>query len=344
MRRVVCWIATLTCVLVGAQACGDDDEPAADGGSDTTDAGRGGKGGSAGKAGASAAGKGGSGGASPAGKGGSGGAGGSAGGEAATQAVTIKFKAKIGDADLECGKSYPGQGSSKVSATPQDFRMFVEDVRLLTSDGTEARVVFDERAPSQTKDVALLDFTDRQGKCTAGAATVNTTITGKVVPGEYTGVVFVNGVPETLNHQNLTQAKPPLQDASTYWGWQSGYRFIMTGLITDAAPSGGDGADDAGPASTGANFVHIGSGGCADAGGTAFTCDRANRTRVKLDDFDVATNTIVADLGKVFENIDLTEAIECHGPAPECRPAYVAFGVDLDNGMALDTQSVFRVE
>jgi uncharacterized repeat protein (TIGR04052 family) len=339
------WIATVTCLYLATQACGDDDS-AADGGADATrnDAGRGGKGGSG------SGGKGGSGGASgKSGAGGSGGKAGSAGdgGVEPTQAVTLRFKAKIGDDDLECGKSFPNQGTSKVHASVQDFRFFVEDVRLITSGGEEARVQFDDKAPFQTKDVALIDFTDRQGTCTAGGATINTTITGKVAPGDYTGIVFVNGVPESLNHQNLTAAKPPLQDASTYWGWASGYRFIMTGVIVDAADRSAPAGDADGGASSsnnGTNIVHVGAAGCTMTGTTGFTCTRPNRTRIKLDDFNVETSSIVADLGKVFEGIDLKDVVECHGPGPECGPAFAAFGVGLDTGAAIDGQSVFRVE
>ncbi|HET6339895.1 MAG TPA: MbnP family copper-binding protein [Polyangiales bacterium] len=334
------WIAAVTCLFSATQACGDDDV-AADGGTDASrsDAGRGGKGGAGGKAGA-----GGSAGAS--GSAGKSGAGGSAGGgSVATKAVTIRFKAKINDEDLACGKSFANLGTSKVHASVQDFRFFVEGVKLITSSGDEAPVVFDDKAPFQTKDVALIDFTDKQGTCTAGGATVNTTITGKVAPGDYQGLVFVTGVPETINHQNLTDAKPPLQDASTYWGWASGYRFIMTGLIVDAADRGADPNDaDGGVASSGANFVHIGAGGCTGTNTSGFNCTRANRTRIELAEFDAETGTIVADLGKAFEDVDLKAAVECHGPAPECGPVYSAFGLSLDTGTTLDSQKVFRAE
>ncbi len=338
MRRGI-WFAAVAWLCLNSPAWGDDDS-AADGGSDSgkDEAGKGGKGG-AGAGGKGAAGNGGA--------GGKGGAGGSSG-AGATQDVTIRFKAKIGEDDLECGKSYANQGTSNVSASVQDFRFFVEEVRLVTKDGIEAKVQFDDRSPFQTKDVALIDFTDNQGTCTAGGAKINTTITGKVVPGTYTKVVFATGVPETVNHQSLTEAKPPLQDASAYWGWQSGYRFVMTGLIVDAAdrPAPEPPDEDGGvpKVSNGANFVHIGAGGCTATSTTGFMCTRANRTKIVLDDFDVGSSTIVADLHEVYEDVDLKDSIECHGPAPECEPVYTAFGLSLATGNALDSQKVFRLE
>ena len=329
MRRGLVVMASI-CLLV-AQACGDDDEPAADGGMDSSGGGKGGAGGKGGRGGA---------GGSDGAKAGSGGGKAGSGGSGALKAVTIRFKAKLGDEDLECGKVYAGLGKTKLAATPQDFRFFVEQVHLITKSGDEVPLQLDERAPFQSKDVALLDFTDRKGRCTVGGATVNTTITGKAPEGEYDGIVFVNGVPESLNHANLIEAKPPLQDASTNWGWLSGYRFIMSGLILDPVP---DAETDGGRVGTGLNLVHVGSSGCT-ATADSFSCTRSNRNRVELKGFDPAKGTIVADLAKVFADVDLSEELECHGPGPECGPSYNALGVSMSDGSALDTQSVFRVE
>jgi uncharacterized repeat protein (TIGR04052 family) len=326
MRRSVVLMASIC--LLAAQACGDDDEQTADAGAGSGGKGAGGKGEKAGGGG-----HGGSGGAKAA-------SGGSGGSGPSVQAVTIRFKAKLGDEDLDCEKHYSGQGATKLAASPHDFRFFVEQVRLIASGGEEVPVQFDERAPFQTKDVALIDFTERKGSCTAGGATVNTTITGKVPAGVYAGVVFVNGVPESLNHQNLTSAKPPLQDASTYWGWSSGYRFLMASVLAD---TGDAAAADGGSTSSGLNLVHVGAAGCSDVG-TDFTCSRPNRNRIHLKGFDPDRDTIVADLSKVFADIDLRESVDCHGPGPECGPAYAALGVSLDTGAPLDVETVFRVE
>ncbi len=330
MKRSSRWLAIAACIAVPLQACGDD-EPEVDGGADASDAeaGRGGRGGRGGSD-AGTAGRAG-GGAGSGGRAGSAGDDPDAGSDDDTQAVTIQFKAKVGDKDLRCGEDYADFGSTKKAAQVQDFRFFVEEVRLISRSGEEVRVELDDSAPFQTRDVALIDFTDREGQCSMGGATVNTRITGKVPRGEYTGIVFVNGVPETLNHQNLTLAKAPLQDASTHWGWAMGYRFIMTAIAV-----AGDGG--------GSKFVHIGSGGCTGTNMDGYECARPNRNRVVLTEFDPANDVIVADLGKVFEAIDLGSTIECHGPAPECGPAYAVFGIDLGNGSALGSQQVFRAE
>ena len=322
-------------------ACGDDDadgDQGGRGGSTASESGRGGNGGSqagAGRGGSGSAGKAGS--ASNAGRGGEGGSDASSDGSP----IEIRFKAKVGDSDLDCREEYDGQGSTKVRARVQDFRVFVEEVSLIKADGEKVRVVFEDRAPFQTKDVALLDFTERTGACINGSASVNTTITGRVPDGEYTGIEFVNGVPETLNHKNITTQKAPLQDPSLFWGWQSGYRFIVAEIL----PTSPAEAADAGSGEVGtATFVHIGSAACTGSNADGYSCARPNRNRVVLDGFDPAKSTIVADLGKVFAMVDLSKGIECHGPNPECANMYASFGIEQSSGKVLETQSVYRVE
>jgi hypothetical protein len=95
---------------------------------------------------------------------------------------------------------------------------------------------------------------------------------------------------------------------------------------------------------TGANFVHIGAGACTGTSATGYTCARPNRTKVELEGFDAESSTIVADLSKAYEDVDLKDAIECHGPGPECAPVYDAFGLNLETGAARDSQKVFRIE
>lgn len=252
--------------------------------------------------------------------------------------MTITFKAKVGDRDFVCGQEYPDQGSSKLTATPRDFRFFVQDVQLVSADGEPVPLTLDERSPAQSKDVALIDFTPATGACFGSGTSENTTLTGTVPAGDtsYTGIRFVNAVPEALNHENLPKAKAPLQNALTHWGWQSGYRFIMAEIVSTSVD------EDAGiPEST---LVHIGSTACSGTVANGFTCSRPNRNQIELSGFDPTEHAIVADFEKVFERVDLGAGQQCHGPDPACKSMYDAFGVNLDTGAASDTQSVFRKE
>ena len=264
------------------------------------------------------------------------------------QAVTLRFKAKLGAADLVCGQNYAAQGATQREATPQDFRFFVQEAYLLDASGNEVRVEFDDGLPFQTKDVALIDFTDAAGACgNAGGATTNLEIRGKVPRGTYNGVVFVNGVPDPLNHGNPALAPQPLRAPGASWEWLNGYRFVMAELAPPLAMMDGGvpapASGDAGIAR--ASSVHVGSTGCTGMVGSVstVTCAKANRNRVRLPSFDPAMQSIVADLSSVFSGVDLAQGSQCHGTGASCAAGYAALGVD-PQGQPSTTQQVFRVE
>jgi hypothetical protein len=304
-----------------------------------------------------------------------------AGGDAGPgrQKVTLRFKGKVGDQELECGRDYPKLGSSEITAAVRDFRFFVQDVRLVTRAGDEVPLQLDDSLPFQSRDVALIDFTNYLGACEQqGDETTNLQITGSVPVGDYTGLVFTNGVPEALNHADPGQSPELLKARQAHWSWVGGYRFVIAGLMPalhapadggahplpplgDAGLDGGldasvhdGGAHEAGaheppdhgdPA--GATEVHIGSTGCTGTPGGAIpiTCKNANRNRVQLSGFNPALNVVAADLAAVFAKVDLANGGICHSSGPLCAAPFAAFGVDFESGLpSAAPQTVFRVE
>jgi uncharacterized repeat protein (TIGR04052 family) len=243
--------------------------------------------------------------------------------------VTINFAARVGDAAFACGSSYVDVGSSGVTAQPRDFRFFVHDVRLVGADGGEVPVEIDERAPYQALGTALLDFENATGGCLSGDATTNTTITGKAPPGEYTGVAFRIGVPESLNHANPAAQPVPLAAGNMAWGWLSGYRFLRAEL---GAEGGGGGV------------LHLGSAACTgDPALGSVSCARPNRAAVTLTGFNATTDTIVADIAAIFVGTDLGVESLCHSAGAACEGMFQSLGVALGTGQSSGTQSVFRV-
>lgn len=164
----------------------------------------------------------------------------------ARQAVMLRFKGKVGSQDLACGQSYPGQGSKGTTITPRDFRFFVHNVRLISSSGVEVPVALDERLPYQSRAVALVDFANGTGRCDPADTGTNTLVTGTVPVGSYTGVAFVGGVPEALNHADPSLHPGPLQAPGASWGWTLGFRFVMAEVVASAATSDGGTADAGG--------------------------------------------------------------------------------------------------
>jgi uncharacterized repeat protein (TIGR04052 family) len=253
------------------------------------------------------------------------------------QSVTINFRAAVADRDFSCLERYENVGSTKTSARPVDFRFYVQDLALIDADGEEVPVALETRAPWQTEDVALIDFEDMKGSC-KGTPETNITITGKVPAGEYTGVVFTNGVPEALNHLDQSQQPPPLDVTELYWAWLSGYRFMVAELAQDGEPA--PAADeDAGVVQPGVGLMHIGSTSCRKDRG----CTKKNRNRVRLTDFKPDSDVIVADMAAIFGDTDVAQDMQCHSADEICAPMFERLGVDFATGESNDAQKVFRV-
>lgn len=250
------------------------------------------------------------------------------------QAVTLRFGAKLGDSNFACGQRYQAQGSSAVAVTPIDFRFFVQQVRLIRADGVEVPLLLAERAPWQTRQVALLDFEDGSGSCVNGNAGTNRQVTGWAPPAAYTGVVVVQGIPAALNHADPASAPAPLRNApATLWSWTLGYKFLLAELAQlDASGAPGLG------------LVHVGSMGCTGSGGIV-ECTRSNRPELRFEQFDLTRDTIVADLSLLFAATDLTQDNQCHATGSTCADAYTRLGLNYATGQATPaSQQVYRVE
>lgn len=248
--------------------------------------------------------------------------------------MRLRFQAMVGSQPFACGQSYVS--SAGVSFTPADLRLFVQDVALITSDGMEQPITLDVRAPWQLEDVALLDFEDGTSGCLAGTSELNVEVTGHVPDGDYRGLVFSNGVPETRNHADPTLLPPPLQAGSMAWGWLLGYRFLMAEVAELGTP-----ADAAVPGSA---LLHVGSTACSgnpSAGG--ITCNKPNRNRIRLAEFDTDSDAVIVDLAGLFDGTDLSQVTTCHSSGDECAPFFERVGINLDNGTPTQRQALYRV-
>ncbi|MET0284537.1 MAG: MbnP family copper-binding protein [Polyangiales bacterium] len=251
---------------------------------------------------------------------------------ATSRRVTIRFRAEVNGEPFACGREYANTGATGATSTPSDFRFFVETLALVDGAGREVPVELETRGDWQIPGLGLIDFEDATGQCAASAGT-NTELTGTVPAGEYVGLVFSNGIPEALNHGDPAQAPAPLRNApGTLWSWRSGYKFILSSLAV--------------PASTGVGLIHVGAGACTGdpVNGVAVTCARPNRNRVQLAGFDPERNVIVADLGVVLAQTDLTVNSQCHGGGMVCPSGFAALGIDHASGRAAESAPAFHVE
>jgi len=256
---------------------------------------------------------------------------------AATQAVTLRFAAKVNGEALVCGHTYANVGTPATTYTPNDLRLFVHDVALITAAGARAAVTLAQDGRFQRGELALLDFETGGTACDMGTTATHTEITGSVAPGSYTGVSFKLGVPEAMNHLDASTAQPPQNDTTLWWVWRSGYRYLKIDGIGGAANPFG---------------IHLGAIGCPGSSTTqppSGPCAAANVAEIALTGFDAATNLIAVDLGAVLATSNLaTNTINtapgCLSDAgdPECDAIFPRLGLAHGSTPAA-TQVLFGV-
>ncbi|MCB1657438.1 MAG: metallo-mystery pair system four-Cys motif protein [Moraxellaceae bacterium] len=280
-----------------------------------------------------------------------------------TQDVAISFAAQANGADVKCGavNEVANLGTSNKTAQIQDLRFYISNLKLINSKG-EAVAVSLTANDYQDFGVALLDFEDATGACSAGTADTYTAITGTVPSDTYTGIEFSLGVPDTgtdaigksiaLNHSAITKITKPLDIAAMDWGWQLGRKFAKielqptSGVINQKGTP--DTTDDAVVSSW---VVHIGSTNCTGTDATGYSCTNANLANITLNNFEMSKQTVVFDLAALLANSDIginqNGAVGCMSGATdkECPALFEAFGLDLatGNGSATKTQTVFKV-
>jgi uncharacterized repeat protein (TIGR04052 family) len=289
--------------------------------------------------------------------------------------ISIPFKAVAGSESIRCGKTISALGTANGGAgsdvTLADFRMFVNDIKLVTDQGIEIPVMLDANHSFQNADVALLDFRDKanidtQGNvtniCTSGTSNnpnYNDTVKGSVtIDPAYTisYVQFTLGVPFDLNHADQSAAVEPLRNpglaTGMHWNWQGGYKFTAF----DVLPVGGVTRPSTDAWSSPKWNMHLGSTGCSvgtsDLGnGTEpETCSAPNRSVIKL-----AIGAI--DLDDVTVQIDYAELISMNtlaednaaapgcmsgGTDPECETIFEKLGLSWGENNA-QAQSVFSI-
>ena len=208
--------------------------------------------------------------------------------------VSLNFAAEINGAPFACGTSYAGVGTTGVTITPADFRMYVSSVELLDASGEAFELELDQDSPWQHENLALLDFENGSGSCVNGTAATRTVVEGTVPAGDYTGVRFVLGVPFELNHIDQTTAPAPLDITGLFWSWNGGYKFMRFDHVSDEQPAGW--------------FVHLGSTGCSPTGPTnpATSCANPHRVTVEFRGFDYESQVIVADVGRLLAGSDVS--------------------------------------
>jgi uncharacterized repeat protein (TIGR04052 family) len=255
--------------------------------------------------------------------------------------VTIRFAARVGTQPFSCTQQYTGLGTTNSTVTATEFMMYVSDVRLLTSAGTEVPVTLTQDNRWQLENIALIDFAAGGAgtNCANASPETNLQVVGTIPGGAtYTGIRYTLGLPFARNHGDATTATGPLSVTTMFWSWNAGYKAIRLDLRTTGLPNGW--------------FLHLGSTGCSPTGGATVvptSCTAPNRQTYTLTNFDAATQTIIADVSTLVANSNLN--INQGGPAGcmsgttdnDCPPLFTAFGLPFNGGAVPAQQTLFRV-
>ncbi|MGE0789138.1 MAG: MbnP family copper-binding protein [Sandaracinaceae bacterium] len=253
--------------------------------------------------------------------------------------VTIELAARVGSEPAECGGMYAGIGTTSSTLELDDLRLYVHDVRLVGSDGSEVPLELDQDGAFQLDSIVLLDFEDGTAGCQSGNPQLNSTIRGTVSEGEgpFTGVRFKLGVPFERNHGNAAAAPSPLNVTSLFWTWNLGYKFVRIDSRTTGQPDGFQ--------------VHLGSTGCdGDGNGNVTGCAADNVAEIELDGFDPDANRVVLDVAALLAGTDVdADAGGAHGcqsgaDDPECGPIFDRLGLPYGGNGPTGNQSFFHVE
>lgn len=217
-------------------------------------------------------------------------------GPSETAQVFIRFEPRAGSQVVSCAQPILDLGTTRSTARIRDFRMYVSDFRLVTTEGDEVPVTLHDDGPWTNGEVVLLDFEDGTGSCSNGTPPTNDVVRGTVPVGEYRGLRFVIGVPFAWNHADPTMARSPLDLTAMFWNWNAGYKFIRLDMETTGQPQG--------------YAFHLGSTHCrpGDSPVTAATsCLHPNRVQVSLEGFDISRDRVVIDLATLFAttNVDI---------------------------------------
>lgn len=255
----------------------------------------------------------------------------------ANEKVLVNFKAVVGDRAFDCRESYEGIGTTKSKMTVSDFRIYIQDVRLVDKKGKEIALKLTADGNYQTDKVALLDFENGEGNCASGTKALNTAIVGEVPKGKYVGLKFRIGVPEELNHLDPASQPSPLNISRMMWSWQMGYKFARIDTRTSGRPNG--------------YVLHLGSTKCAtDSATNITTCGSPNRPEFVFDKFNVADDVVAVDLGALFAgaNVDVNQANTAAGCMSfegdgDCLPVFRSLGLSFE-GSETAKQTFMRVE
>lgn len=247
-------------------------------------------------------------------------------GNTAGKAVSMQFR--LDSSVLACA------GGARLG----QLGFYVSGLRLVDARGAAVPVEL-QAGPTQSQadGIALVTWTDDCPQAPDADAeageTANAVVTGRVASASYQAVEFELGVPFELNHANPLTAPPPLNTASMFWAWQTGYKFLRLDIGTDWS-------------------FHLGSTGCVSESAVRppESCRQPNRATIRLPAAAAFDGVVAIDLDGLLAGLDIAVAdncVEAYAERQACRRLLTNLGIDADTGLCTDHcrhQTFFRYE
>ncbi len=263
----------------------------------------------------------------------------------ALNVVDIPFEiVAAGKTGVNCGSEVSAIAGSSVSGSDgfyiRDARIYVHDVKYVLSDGTTVDANLIPDGKWQTSSVALLDFEDGTGDCSAeGSAEINKTVRTTKPTGNVTGLEFKIGVPYNLNHMTETTTSAPFNVTKMQWTWLNGFIFMRFDWKT---------TDSGSPI---LSTFHLGSSCTGTA--PSVTCTYPNRPTIRVtnasgNNWTPSANPIYFDIQKLLDTTNTKSAsIGMCMPGntnAECAKVMARTGLVSNTGLSSGTHTAFYIK
>ncbi|TWX57029.1 MbnP family copper-binding protein [Colwellia hornerae] len=234
--------------------------------------------------------------------------------------TTLTFTPVYKEVALNCASNFSGNNEQALGVAStkwqyQQLQFFIHDVEVNTKKSGWQPWLMTTNA-HQAENIALLgEECNREGHQDYWQLELTPLNETRVI----TDIRFTLGVPFALNHLNPLTQPSPLNEASMFWGWQGGHKFIRAEL---ASPD-----DDW--------LFHLGSTGCkalSPVRAPKSECLYPNRVVISLP-FTSQITTIEFDLAALIADIALTRANSCQSAVDEesCKVLFKNLGINTNN-------------
>ena len=248
----------------------------------------------------------------------------------------IAFDVQVDGQPFRCGGAYDGLGTSSTTVEPTDIRLYVHDVALRTASGDLVPLELEQDQRWQRDSVALLDFADDSGRCATGSPETRMEVVGTApVDDDVVGVSFTLGLPADANHIDAVRSPAPYNAPGMWWSWTGGFKYARIDVTTPVNPNW---------------YIHLGATSCEGSPASGFSCAWANLPRIELNAMDPDTQSVVLDVGVLYEGSDLEAPVDyvtdfvngcmAFSGDPECAPIFERLGVEFE-GAAVSEQRAF---